>query len=51
MKSKATSAPVTAVTTPMATEIIHSFGSRLSVRRASLTAATAITAMTAGAMP
>ena len=45
--SRAISAPVTAVITRMARVIAQSFGSRLSVRRASLTTATAMIAMTA----
>ena len=49
--STATSAPVTAVTTPVITEIAHSFGSAPSVSRASFTAATPITGITAGAIP
>src|SRR2546429_4284486 len=47
----ATSVPVTAVTAQVTAEITHSRASTRFVSRASFTAATPITAMTAGAMP
>ena len=51
MNSKAISAPVRAVTAMRIAEIAHSRASRPLVSRASLTAATAMIAMTAGAIP
>ena len=50
-KSGAISAPVAAVTTPRTMEMAQRRRSVLLVRRASLTAAMAMMAMTAGAMP
>jgi len=50
-KSRATSVPVAAVTTPMATVMAQRRTSFSLVSRASFTATTASTAITAGAMP
>jgi hypothetical protein len=51
MKSSAISAPVTAVTTPIASEITQSLESCRLVRLASFTAASTMIAVTAGAIP
>jgi len=51
MNSTAISAPVNAVTTPSTALMAHSRQSRRSVIRASLYAATAMIAITAGAIP